>query len=659
MTEKRLQSSAVFVIICPPKGSPLISGARGGFFISGFSLSFSPKIPTLSGKVVCSLKKLIRLITVLTLCAFCAVSAFGTGSDAVSVSHADTLHALHLFRGTGVNDDGTPIYSLEQSPTRLQGLIMMIRFLGEEEEALACEMESPFTDVSGQAESYVSYAYRRGVTNGTTNSTFTPGTPLSAKAYLAFLLRAMGYSEAEGDYEWADIMPFAESLGILTEADAAALEANGLNRGDMVDLSYNALRCRVKDAKSTLARTLMDKGVFTLIEAQTVGLMPVGAFGASGNGGASSDDGATSFEAFAPVVAEIPDESATPEVPDAPEETPADAQSTIGYEKKSVSTSEGSVTAHILTVNTKNPKVRVKTALVDNRLGHTAGFSKIVQNSGGAVAVINGNFFNSYSKFQSPIGHVMSEGTFLYGNSGLSSLGFTADGAIQVGRPAVFTRLTSGADEWSIYEINTPEQEDVTSIMYTPAYGDKVNVTNGGWALTADGGVITEFYSVSAGASINIPAEGYVVYMGNGYASTPYFRIPQKGSQISMEYYLRVADEEGFTLEGVKNIVSGAPRLAQDGKIVTTLEAGFQESRFTTASSPRTAVGVNEAGELLLISVPGGATVQQMRELALAIGCVDAINLDGGASSAMYYKGNYLTVPGRELTVTLQVFVDE
>ena len=68
---------------------------------------------------------------------------------------------------------------------------------------------------------------------------------------------------------------------------------------------------------------------------------------------------------------------------------------------------------------------------------------------------------------------------------------------------------------------------------------------------------------------------------------------------------------------------------------------------------------MNEAGELLLISVPGGATVQQMRELALAIGCVDAINLDGGASSAMYYKGNYLTVPGRELTVTLQVFVDE
>ena len=34
-----------------------------------------------------------------------------------------------------------------------------------------------------------------------------------------------------------------------------------------------------------------------------------------------------------------------------------------------------------------------------------------------------------------------------------------------------------------------------------------------------------------------------------------------------------------------------------------------------------------------------------------------AINLDGGASCAMYYNGQYLATPGRELTATLQVFV--
>jgi exopolysaccharide biosynthesis protein len=65
---------------------------------------------------------------------------------------------------------------------------------------------------------------------------------------------------------------------------------------------------------------------------------------------------------------------------------------------------------------------------------------------------------------------------------------------------------------------------------------------------------------------------------------------------------------------------------------------------------------VNSAGKLLLVSVPS-ATIQQMRELMKSLGCVDAFNLDGGASCGMYYNGSYLATPGRELTVTLQVFV--
>ena len=69
-------------------------------------------------------------------------------------------------------------------------------------------------------------------------------------------------------------------------------------------------------------------------------------------------------------------------------------------------------------------------------------------------------------------------------------------------------------------------------------------------------------------------------------------------------------------------------------------------------------MGVNGAGELLLVSVPGGATIQQMRELMLSLGCVDAFNIDGGASCGMYYNGSYLATPGREIPVTLQVFVD-
>lgn len=363
----------------------------------------------------------------------------------------------------------------------------------------------------------------------------------------------------------------------------------------------------------------------------------------------------------------MPDE--TPENPAAASDTPSEPPaapvdtSTVVYEAKKISTDAGTVTAHILTVNTGNPKVKVKSAMVDNTLGHTASFSSIVEQSG-ALAVINGNFFNSYSKFQTPIGHVMVNGEFLFGNSGISSLGITENGEVRIGRPPLFTRLRSGENQWSIYEINTADQDSSASVLYTPAYGPAVTFKNGGLALIARGGVIRDCYPASAGLEIAIPADGYAAFMGSAYTSTDYFQMPVIGETISMEYYLVkegravAADDEGFTLDGLESIVSGAPRLVKDGEIVTALEPGFTESRFTTAVSPRTAAGISKDGKLLLICVPGGASIPQMREIMLKLGCVDAFNLDGGASCGMYYNGDYIATPGRELTVTLQVFVD-
>ena len=53
---------------------------------------------------------------------------------------------MHLFQGsfTGYGDG----YDLEVAPTRLQALIMFIRVLGEENDALAYTGSTPFTDIT-------------------------------------------------------------------------------------------------------------------------------------------------------------------------------------------------------------------------------------------------------------------------------------------------------------------------------------------------------------------------------------------------------------------------------------------------------------------------------------------------------------------------------
>ena len=58
----------------------------------------------------------------------------------------------------------------------------------------------------------------------------------------------------------------------------------------------------------------------------------------------------------------------------------------------------------------------------------------------------------------------------------------------------------------------------------------------------------------------------------------------------------------------------------------------------------------------LVIVSTGSASIQQLRELMLQLGCVEAVNLDGGGSTALAYQGKLIRSPGRELTTTLQIF---
>ena len=184
-------------------------------------------------------------------------------------------------------------------------------------------------------------------------------------------------------------------------------------------------------------------------------------------------------------------------------------------------------------------------------------------------------------------------------------------------------------------------------------------MTHPGAVLTVENGVTTGYRTVATGETVTIPGNGFVLYSGSEVISTTWYQIPEMGRQVTVEPYLFQEDEEGFSLDGVQTIVAGGPRLVKDGAIVTTLEPTFAgDTRFTTVTTARTAVGTTADNKLLLVSA-AGATIQQMRELMLALGCVDAINLDGGGSAAMYYDGEVLAAPGRELVTTLQVFVNE
>ena len=174
---------------------------------------------------------------------------------------ASALKSLSLFKGTETGyGDG---FDLELTPTRIQALIMLIRLLGEEDEALACTSPAPFKDISASywGRPYIAYAYEKGYTNGVENGNFAPDRSASEGMYVEFVLRALGYSDtAQTDTSTAADRAFL--AGVLTAGERAALRANDFLRADIAYLSWYALGAPLPGGYLTLHEKLELSDVF-------------------------------------------------------------------------------------------------------------------------------------------------------------------------------------------------------------------------------------------------------------------------------------------------------------------------------------------------------------------------------------------------------------
>ena len=190
---------------------------------------------------------------------YCGPFALTLSSTADYPAMASSLKMLGLFRGSDTAyGEG---FDLEKAPTRMEALIMLIRLLGEEKEALSCTASFPFTDIPDWAEPYAAYGYSKGYTNGVGPTEFGTWMSASAEIYTEFLLRALRYSStAQTDISTAPDR--AQAAGVLTAGEVSALRAQTLLRADVVYLSYYALETNVSGG-TALSDTLVARGVFT------------------------------------------------------------------------------------------------------------------------------------------------------------------------------------------------------------------------------------------------------------------------------------------------------------------------------------------------------------------------------------------------------------
>jgi len=99
--------------------------------------------------------------------------------------------------------------------------------------------------------------------------------------------------------------------------------------------------------------------------------------------------------------------------------------------------------------------------------------------------------------------------------------------------------------------------------------------------------------------------------------------------------------------------VGGGPVLVQEGKVsITNNEELKFAGKAISDKHPRTAMGYTSSGELIILAVEGrfpgiaeGLSLTQTALLLQEIGCVEALNLDGGGSSCLLINGKETIKP--------------
>lgn len=168
---------------------------------------------------------------------------------------AEKLQKLGLLKGDG---DGLAIHN---TLTRAEGITMLLRLIGLEQEAAQAADESVFTDVSAEhwARNNIVYAYEKGLVKGTSESTFSPEEKLSGLQFMVMLLRAMGYDNYENEVlSLENANDIAQKVGFNTKF-YSIIE---LKRGHMAEMVSKALNVTQANGK-TVAETLLQNGVIT------------------------------------------------------------------------------------------------------------------------------------------------------------------------------------------------------------------------------------------------------------------------------------------------------------------------------------------------------------------------------------------------------------
>lgn len=296
------------------------------------------------------------------------------------------------------------------------------------------------------------------------------------------------------------------------------------------------------------------------------------------------------------------------------------------------------------------------------------------------VAGINGDFFNVNNGL--PIGMVVTNGKVRSSDGGYYAAGFRSDGTAIIGRPKLYISADFG---YGFYG-----EDGEYDVVYRPVAAlNKARTESGIYLYTYEFNGKHTTGNTAEGVDVVCNIQEGSLAIGGKLTATVERIVEGKGAteigpnQIVLSANLKA---EGMQVAALRNVPVGSTVTihitAADsawnnvtcaiGALYSLVENGAVVSGLPGGAAPRTAIGQRADGTVIFYTIDGrkpghsiGASMSQVASRLIELGCVKAIGLDGGGSTALSvtrpteYAARRVNKPsdGAERAVSNQMFL--
>lgn len=312
----------------------------------------------------------------------------------------------------------------------------------------------------------------------------------------------------------------------------------------------------------------------------------------------------------------------------------------ISYTRSEGRNSAGNQQANILTYQPNTGVTPIMVYADEQLYGSQATITNAVNylESQGMKVIggTNADFFVMSSGI--PIGLVIDEGELISSDAWQYAVGFKADGTAVMGRPTMGMTVSGTSGTVSVSYFNKT-RTTAGAYLLDRNYDDATNFSANGTYIvlervddtpvTVNGSVKLKVVSKGTGNSSFAIADNQMVLTKSDGANVPTWTDFAVGEEVTLTV---TANDSNWA---DVDYAVGGKLLIDNGTVTTTGIDGASSTR------ARSAIGVKADGTVVLYEIDGnqslsaGLTAAQLGQELLELGCVRAICLDGGGSSAM------------------------